>query len=181
MPRIPVHTIDSAPEEARETLRGLEKQLGTVLNIHGEMAHAPVVLAAYDGMQRAIAEHGGFDARTREAIALAVGATNHCGYCQSAHTAAGRAAGWSLEETVDIRSGSFTADPRLGALLAVAREIAADKGEVADATWDAARQAEWSDAELAELYTHVMVNVFTNYFNHYAETELDVPRAPGLV
>ncbi|CAM4090491.1 carboxymuconolactone decarboxylase family protein [Nocardiopsis rhodophaea] len=180
MPRIPVHTVDNAPEAARETLRSLEKKFGMVLNIHGEMAHAPVVLAAYQGISQAIADHGTFDARTREAIALTVGATNDCGYCQSAHTAAGRAAGWSLDETVDIRSGTFTADPRLAALLAVAREIAADRGEVAEETWVAARRAGWSDVELAELYTHVIVNVFTNYFNHYAQTGLDLPKAPGL-
>ncbi|ASU84263.1 alkylhydroperoxidase [Nocardiopsis gilva YIM 90087] len=180
MPRIPVHTVDNAPEAARETLRALEKKFGMVLNIHGEMAHAPIVLAAYHGINQAIADHGSFDARTREAIALTVGAANDCAYCQSAHTAAGRAAGWSLDETVDIRSGTFTADPRLGALLAVAREITADKGEVSAATWEAARQAGWGEAELAELYTHVVVNMFTNYFNHYAQTELDLPKAPGL-
>jgi hypothetical protein len=46
-----------------------------VLNIHGEMANAPAVLAGYTGLQTAIAEHGSFDARTREAIALAVSST----------------------------------------------------------------------------------------------------------
>jgi alkylhydroperoxidase family enzyme len=54
-----------------------------VLNIHGEMAHSPVVLAVYAGMQAAIAEHGGFDARMREAIALAVAAADGCHYCQA--------------------------------------------------------------------------------------------------
>ena len=51
MPRVPVHTLDDAPEQSREALRGLERRMGRLLNIHAEMAHAPVVLAAYQGIQ----------------------------------------------------------------------------------------------------------------------------------
>lgn len=180
MPRIPVHTIEDAPEAAREGLSDLAAKMGKVLNIHGEMAHAPVVLAAYRGIQTAIAEHGTFDARTREAIALAVGAVDECDYCQSAHTVAARAAGWSEEETIGIRAGGLDTDPELEALLSVAREITGQRGEVEDKTWQAARDAGWSEAELAEVFTHVAVNLYTNYFNHYARTELDVPQAPAL-
>jgi AhpD family alkylhydroperoxidase len=86
MPRVPVHTTADAPEQSREALRGLERRLGRVLNIHAEMAHAPVVLAAYQGIQQAIAKHGSFGPQTGEAIALAVSAVNKCAYCQSAHT-----------------------------------------------------------------------------------------------
>jgi AhpD family alkylhydroperoxidase len=180
MPRVPVHTIDDAPGQSREALRGLERRMSRLLNIHAEMAHAPVVLAAYQGIQKAITQLGSFDARTREAIALAVGAVNECAYCQSAHTAGGQAAGWSLEETVAIREGTADFGPELGSLLAVAREIAGNTGYVADATWQAAREASWSDAELAELFAHVAANMFTNYFNHYVQTEPDLPAAPGL-
>jgi AhpD family alkylhydroperoxidase len=134
MPRVPVHTIGDAPEPSREALRRLERRMGRLLNIHAEMAHAPAVLAAYQGIQHAIAGHGSFDARIREAIALAVAAVDKCAYCQSAHTAGGRAAGWSLEETVGIRDGTAELDQKLASLLAVAREIAANIGYVADPT-----------------------------------------------
>lgn len=180
MSRIPVHSVEDAPQAARERLQALQAQFGKVLNIHGEMAHAPVVLAAYGGIQDAIAEHGTFDAGTREAIALAVGNANDCGYCQSAHTQGAKAAGWSQEDTVAIRNGGIDADPKLTALLNVAREISRTGGDVDDDSWSQAREAGWTDTELTELFTHVIVNIFTNYFNHYAHTEIDVPVAPGL-
>ncbi len=180
MPRVPVHTIDDAPEQSWEAMRGLERRMGRLLNIHAEMAHAPVVLAADQGIQQAIARHGSFDARTREAIALTVGAVDQCAYCQSAHTASGQLAGWSLEETVAIRDGTADLGAKLATLLAVAREIAGNTGYVTDAAWQAARDAGWSDAELAELFAHVAANIFTNYFNHYAQTEPDMPAAPGM-
>jgi AhpD family alkylhydroperoxidase len=152
-----------------------------VLNIHGEMAHSPVVLGAYTGIQQAIAEHGSFDASTQEAIALAIGAADNCDYCQAAHTGGARQAGWSLDQTVALRSGeSIEGQDKLHALLAVARQIATNVGEVDEDTWQRALDAGWTVEELAELFTHVALNIFTNYFNHYAHTELDIPAAPGL-
>ncbi|MEC3998456.1 carboxymuconolactone decarboxylase family protein [Actinacidiphila sp. DG2A-62] len=180
MPRIPVHTVDSAPAASGDTLRALEKRFGRVLNIHGEMAHSPVVLHTYAAIQGAIAEHGTFDARAREAIALAVGAVDDCSYCQSAHTMSAKAAGFTEEETVAIRRGDSGGDSKLDALVQVAREVAGEVGDASDAAWDKALAEGWTDTELAEVFAHVAVNLYTNYFNHYARTDLDVPAAPGL-
>ncbi|GAC1484371.1 MAG: hypothetical protein NVS1B16_13790 [Pseudarthrobacter sp.] len=68
----------------------MQRRMGKLLNIHAGMAHSPVVITAYDGISKAIAAHGSFDARTKEAIALAVGNQNDCDYCQGAHTVSGR-------------------------------------------------------------------------------------------
>ena len=78
MPRIPAHTVATAPEASQGNARKLEQKMGKLLNIHAGMAHSPAVIASYMGMSAAIAEHGSFDARTREAIALAVGKQNGC-------------------------------------------------------------------------------------------------------
>jgi hypothetical protein len=32
----------------------------------------------------------------------------------------------------------------------------------------------------AALFAYVAANMFTDYFNHYARTELDIPAAPGI-
>ena len=180
MPRIPVHTVADAPEGSRDALKALEAKFGKVLNIHGEMAHAPVVLQGYAGLQQAIADFGTFDAATREAIALVVANVDECSYCQSAHTLSAKRAGFSEEQTVAIRSGRADFDPKLAALLTLVRESAAHLGHVPDSVWQAALDAGWSDAELTEASVHIVVNLFTNHFNHLAQTDLDLPPAPGL-
>lgn len=180
MPRIPVHTLESAPENSRDVLKALEAKVGKVLNIYGEMAHSPVVIQAYGALQEAIGDYGTFDARTKEAIALAVANVDECGYCQSAHTLGAKAAGLSEDQTVAIRSDRVDFDPKLAALLRVAREATGNVGNVQDATWQAALDAGWSDTELTELSVHVVANLFTNYFNHLVHTDLDLPAAPGL-
>ncbi len=180
MPRIPVHTVESAPEASRDDLKVLAANLGKVINIHGEMAHSPVVLQTYVALQRVIGDLGTFDGRTREAIALAVGNVDECTYCQSAHTAGGKAAGLSSDEMIAIRADKVDFDPRLAALLTLAREYTGNVGYVQDASWQAALDAGWTDEQLSELSVHVTLNLFTNYFNHFVGTELDLPAAPEL-
>jgi AhpD family alkylhydroperoxidase len=180
MPRIPVHTLDSAPLASREALRRLQQRHGRLLNIHAEMAHAPVVLETYVAMTAAIARHGSFDPRTRQAVALAVAAVDDCTYCQAVHTVAAKAAGLSEAQTVAIRRGDFDDDAKLATLLRVARQIAGAVGNVSDATWEEAVTAGWSDTQLTELFAHVAANLYTNYFNHLARTELDLGPAPAI-
>ena len=180
MPRIPVHTVETAPEASRDALKGLAQKYGKVLNIHGEMAHSPAVLESYVAIQQVIADYGSFDRRTQEAIALAVANVDECAYCQAAHTGGGKAAGLSDDEMVAIRRGTVDFDPKLATLLALAREYTQDVGSVQDATWQSALDAGWSDEQLTELSVHVTLNLFTNYFNHFVQTDLDLPAAPAL-
>ncbi len=132
-----------------------------VRNIHAEMAHAPVVLAVYAGIQQAIAGHGTFDARTGGVIALAVAEVDRCSYCRFAHTLSGRRAGWSEAEVVAIRAGA-PVEPRMDAPLQVALEAAG------------------TETELAETFAHLAVNLFTKYFTHHVDTDPDLAPAPGI-
>jgi len=179
MTRIPVHTVDSAPEGSRDALKVLEAQFGMVLNIHGAMAHSPAVLETYVAIQSALQDKGTLDKKLREVVALAVANVDECSYCQAAHTAGGKAAGLTEQETIDIRRGQVD-DPKLGALVTLVREQAANVGRVQDTTWQAALDAGWSDSELTETSAVVALNLFTNYFNHLVQTDLDLPPAPAL-
>ncbi len=180
MPRIPLHTVDNAPEDSRDALKGLDARIGKVLNIHGHMAHSPVVLQSYVALQRVIGDYGTFDARTREAIALSVANVDDCGYCQAAHTASGKAAGLTVDQTVAVRRGDVDFDPKLAALLAVTRQATGNAGNVDDDIWQQAIDAGWTATDLTELSVHISLNLFTNYFNHMVGTEIDLPVPPAL-
>ncbi|MDQ1583127.1 MAG: hypothetical protein QOF36_1181 [Microbacteriaceae bacterium] len=180
MPRIPVHTTTTAPKDSVALAEKLKQKHGKLLNIHAGMADSPAVIAAYDGISTAIATHGTLDARTREAIALAVGNENDCAYCQAAHTGSARRVGFSVEETIAIRANTIDFDDKLAALTDLVREAARNTGSVSPEAWNRALAAGWTRAELSETFAHLAVNLYTNFFNHYAETELDIPHAPQL-
>ncbi len=64
--------------------------------------------------------------------------------------------------------------------MTLVREQTGNVGHVQDSAWQAALDAGWTDAELTETSAHVALNLFTNYFNHLVQTDLDLPAAPGL-
>jgi uncharacterized peroxidase-related enzyme len=178
--RVPIHDIDSAPEGSKEALERQSKRVGKTINIFGAMAHSPAVMGLYDAAEELLGERSNLDRRTREAIHLTIANVNQCDYCQAAYTGAAKAQGFSDDQTVQIRIGAVDGDEKLTALLAVARELAEHKGEVADDTWQAALDAGWSDVELLDAYADVVRTILTNWFNHLVGTELDLPAAPAL-
>ncbi|OLT20524.1 alkylhydroperoxidase [Ornithinimicrobium sp. CNJ-824] len=179
MQRIPAVTTRTAPQASTAALTAMSRRTGRTMAIHATMASSPAVINAYTGLVGALGEHGTLDAATRETIALTVAGANDCDYCEAAHTAAGRRAGLSEEQMVAARTGQRLDDPRLGTIADLAREATTSAGHVQDATWEAALAAGWTEEQLTETFTHVMANVFTNYFNHYAGTEIDLPAAPA--
>ncbi|GEM_PF-3719735 len=73
MPRIPVYTVDTAPEDSRDPLKALEAKFDKVLNIHGEMAHSPRGAPVLHRPPERDHQLRNLRTRTREAIALPVG------------------------------------------------------------------------------------------------------------
>lgn len=178
MPRIqPVeqNTTDPATEAVLSAVR---KSIGTVPNLIATIARSPAVAKAYLGFAQALSG-GTLPRRLREQIALAVAEANACGYCVAAHTASGKRAGLTEAETKDARRAT-SHDDKEHAALVFARQIVQDRGVVADADVDELRRAGYTDGDVAEIVANVALNIFTNYFNHVAATDVDFPTAPHL-
>ena len=178
MPRINPVNRDAADAATGRLLDTVQKKLGVVPNLIATMASSPAVANAYLGFSQSLSS-GRLPARLREQLALVVGETNGCGYCVAAHTALGKGAGLSEGETCDARR-AVAADDKERAALQFARTIVSDRGNVSDDDVHAVRQAGYSDGEIGEIVANVALNIFTNYFNHVAGTEVDFPAAPQL-
>src|SRR5262245_48699083 len=171
MNRIKPVEVNRATGRAAELLEAVRGKLGVVPNMMRAMANSPAVLEAYLNFSGALSK-GALDLKTREAIALAVGQANRCQYCVSAHTLLGQKAGLSHGDVSAARTGE-AGDPRTAAALQLAVSVNNDSGHVPDAALARARTAGLSDGEIAEVVATVAFNIFTNYFNHVAETQLD--------
>lgn len=178
MPRIKALNKSEASEKAQTLLEGVEKKLGKVPNLMGTMAHSPAVLESYLGFSAAVSK-GALPAKLREQIALVVGESNNCEYCVAAHSALGRLAGLSNEEITDSRRGS-SPDSKTESALSFARKIVKERGFVSDEDVTALRSAGYDDGAITEIVANVALNIFTNYFNHVAQTDVDFPRQPAL-
>jgi alkylhydroperoxidase family enzyme len=71
-------------------------------------------------------------------------------------------------------------DPKANAAITLARRIVDERGWVKDEDLEAARQGGLTDGEISEVVANVALNIFTNYFNHVAGTEVDFPHVPEL-
>jgi len=159
--------------KAQEQLDGVKAKLGSVPNIFGTFAHSPAVLDFYMQGSGALANTG-ISAGLRESIALTVAGANACDYCASAHTVIGKGAGLSDEEAAhNLRAKSE--DAKTQAALDFASLLVEQRGNVNDNDVAALKDAGYSDAEILEITAVVAFNIFTNYFNHVADTDVDFP------
>lgn len=178
MPRIKALTTSEAGEKAQTLLDGVEKKLGKVPNLMRTMAHSPAVLESYLGFNTAVSK-GVLPAKLREQISLVVGESNNCEYCVAAHSALGRLAGLSAEEIAASRRGT-SPDSKTEAALSFARKIVKERGLVSDDDVASLRLAGYDDGAITEIVANVALNIFTNYFNHVAQTDIDFPKASAL-
>lgn len=168
-------TIDptKAQGDIKATLDAVNNQLGVTPNLFKVAANSAAALNALVHMTGALAK-GKLNARVRESIALAVAQANGCDYCLSAHTVLGKGAGLSETEISSARIGN-TSDARTRAILDLALAIVRDRGRLDEAAVVTARTAGVSDGEIAEVVGNVALNVFTNYLNLVADTDIDFP------
>ncbi len=172
MTRLPL--IDpNAPGEAKATLDAVNAQLKMVPNLFRLAANSPAALSALVGMEGALGR-GALRARVREQIAIAVAQENGCDYCLSAHTAIGKMIGVSESQLMDARAGKSD-DAKVGALLTLAVQIVRERGRIATTDLAEAKAAGVTDAEIVEIVAAVALNIFTNYLNIVADTEIDFP------
>lgn len=178
MPRINPVSPDCDCEKAQSILNSVKASIGTVPNLISTMAQSPAVANAYLGFSQTLSE-GVLCGKLREQIALTVGEANSCGYCVSAHTMLGANAGLSEAEILDARRGT-SSDEKTAAALSFARKVVTERGHVTDCDVKALHEAGFCDAGIAEIVANVALNLFTNYFNHVADTEIDFPVAEAL-
>ena len=176
MSYIPTIQPTQADAATRATLDAFKAKLGRYPNMFLTMAQAPVALNAYVQLAD-VAAGGTLNAKQREQIALAVGDANACDYCLAAHSAIGTMVGLKPEQIAQARAAQAeSAKDR--ALLQLAKRIVETRGRVPAAELDAFKAAGHSDATLLEVLVNVVLNLYTNYTNHLAGTEIDFPAAP---
>ena len=167
-------TIADAPAASQPLLEGVKKQLGVAPNLFRLVANSPAALQGYLGLSSALSK-GALSAATRERIAIAVAEENGCNYCLSAHSYIGK----NLLKLDDAelaanRSGASN-DPKADAAVRFAVKVLRARGRVGDDDLRAVKLAGYDDGAVIEIVQNVALNVWTNYLNEVAQTDVDFP------
>lgn len=184
MSNIPAVNPNEVHGKTGELLEAVKKMLGGTPNLFKVTAQAPAALESMVA-QFGAAAHGELPGKIREAIALTVAEANGCDYCLSAHTLLAKGAGLSDGDIQQARDGQ-AADAKLAAILEFARKLVVQRGNIGEGSRASGltalaklRQAGVGDTETLEIISNVVLNIFTNYVNLVAETDIDFPVVRG--
>jgi uncharacterized peroxidase-related enzyme len=167
-----------ATGRTKQLFDAVHAQLGLVPNMVRVIANSPAALKGYLAFGGALAS-GALDEQLQEQIALAVAEANGCGYCLSAHAAIGKAAGLSDADVAAARRGT-AADLKHAAALQFAAALVEGRGRVTGTDLARVRTAGYTDEQIVEIIAAVALNVFTNYLNITAHTDLEFPPVEPL-
>ncbi|MBL8512209.1 MAG: carboxymuconolactone decarboxylase family protein [Betaproteobacteria bacterium] len=173
----PIH-LSTADAATTSTLNAVKAKLGVIPNMFLTLANTPVALNAYMQLS-GVAASGKLSAKQREQIALTVGEQNNCDYCLAAHSVLGGLAGLKPADVDAARSASAS-DARDTAMLQLAAAITRQQGKLTAAEVAGFKAKGLSDADILEVLVNVVLNIYTNYTNHIAATEIDFPRVAPL-
>lgn len=173
MPRIKPISIQEAPASTRPTLEGIQKKLGKVPNLMATLGKSPAALNSYVKQNEALAT-GTLGKEIGESLAIAIAHISGCGYCASAHDVLGKMAGLDEKERELNRKGR-SGNPKTQAALDLARSIVETRGYATDEVFANSKSAGLSEEEILEVVTITSFNLFTNYMNHFLETQNDFP------
>ncbi len=178
--QLTVHTLDSAPAGSIPVLEELAADVGTVPNMAATMAGSPTLLAAFDGIRRAVGA-GRLDPVLRETAGLATGVVVDNRYGVAWHSTVLGRLGVEEAEIERMRAGQAPAEPRRAAVYALAQAVASGRGKVADGVVAAAEQAGLESEQLLEVLTEcvfaAMVGTVDNFAGRVELDEFLAPRA----
>ena len=165
--------LTDSSTRAKELLDATKRQLGRIPNLYSSMAQSPTALEAYLSF-RAVLIKGVLSTQMMERIALLTAAVNDCAYCVSAHSFRGAKIGMSESDLAATQKAQSDNAKDQTALQFVVTLIE-QRGQIPDNDYAVLKASGWSDEEIGEIVAHVALNVFSNYFNHVAQPELDFP------
>lgn len=178
MPRIQPVNYAQTTGETKQMLDAVQANFGIVPNLIRIFANSPATLGFYLNASSALGKShlGG---KLRELIDLAVSEVNDCQYCLSAHATIVKNFGVTDEQINEARRGKAT-DPKTQAALQFAQAIVINRGRVSDQHLATVREAGFTEGQITEIIAAVALKVFTNYFSHIADPEIDFPHVQPL-
>src|ERR1700745_3330563 len=145
MTRLPMRTINDAPENTRASLIFSEKRNGFLPNLLRILANAPVALETYLTVS-GINARSSLSIAEREAVQINAAAMHGCGFCVAGHTAtAYKQAGLDKETVEALRNLDPVPNERLEAVARFPKAVIARRGPRDGAEFKAFRNAGFTD------------------------------------
>ncbi|EOT0791020.1 TPA: carboxymuconolactone decarboxylase family protein [Klebsiella pneumoniae] len=176
MSRLHTITEGEATGKTAQLFCAIKGSMGKVPNAYLTIGtQSPEILGQMLQLNAAL-HNGSLSARELEAINLAVSEESGCDYCLAAHTLMAKKAGYTEEQTRELRDARFSDDEHIDALVKFVQYLVSSRGTVAAEHVEAFRQAGFSDQQVVETIGAVSAILFTNMVNRVNDTLIDFPK-----
>lgn len=173
MPRLTLHTLDTAPEDSRPYIEKAIANNGYLPNLIGVLANAPVALETYLTVS-GINSRASLSLAEREVVQITAARIHGCDFCVAGHTAIWlRKAGQSVEAVRALHEGRPTGDAKLDAVAAFAAAVIARRGAVDDADLQAFLAAGYNQQQALEVVLGISLATLCNFANSLAGTPVN--------
>jgi alkylhydroperoxidase family enzyme len=174
MTNFPLHTVDTAPDGAKQSLEGLRQAMGLVPNLAATMANSPPLLNSF------VAAFGQFHGRSftpseRQVLLLTNAVTNNSTWAVAFHSTLALKEGVSPEDVAAVRDGLPPAEPRLAALSTMTRRLIETRGHADAVDLSTFFDAGFGPDDLLELITGVAISAMANYTGNIANPPVETP------
>jgi len=178
MSRIPLRTLENAPENAKVGVEAAQKANGFLPNLIGLLANAPVALETYQTVS-GINARSGLTLAEREAVQITAAATHGCGFCVAGHTAVAYKKAGLDEATVNaLRDGTHGPNARLNAVADFTRAVIHNRGRVENSELAAFKAVGFDDANALEVVLGVSLATLCNFANNLGQPEINPQLQP---
>ena len=172
MTRFPLHTLDTAPDASKQSLRDVQARFGMIPNLAAAMATSPVLIQSFIGIFDKV--HGGnFTEPQIQTVLLTDAVTNGCTWAVALHTVLASQAGLDPVDVEAMRGGRSPANKQLGALSTLARTLIEKRGRLGDEDVERFLAAGFSKELLLETINIVAASTITNYVGSVTNPPLE--------
>lgn len=177
MSHFDLHTIESAPADAKPLLEQANKDYGMVPGLYQVMASSPELLKSYFALHEFF-DNTDLSVEERNTVWLAISIENECHYCVPAHTAIAKQQGLSDDVINALRDNTPIANARLETLRTFTVGLVRNRGKATEAEFDAFFSAGFKPRHVLDILVGMAQKTLSNFTNHLADTDVDEPFKP---
>lgn len=155
----------------------IEKAFGKVPNLYATLAYSENALGAYLQLQNRATS---LSSKESEVVNLVVSQVNNCIYCLSAHTVVAQHAGFTTEQTLEIRAASIPFDKKLDALSKLTKSITQHRGNIDNSLLNAFFEVGYTKENLVDTIVLIGDKTITNLLHSITKVPVDFPLAQSL-
>jgi uncharacterized peroxidase-related enzyme len=172
-----VHTTETAPEAAKESLKVAQRSFGFLPNLLGVMAEAPISLKAYIDLTDLLSQSS-LTPVEQQLLMLAISHENACDYCMSAHSTVAEMVGMPRLVLTALRDGSVIPDAKLEALRSFAMGVVRWRGRMDHRRCEEFLASGYTQQNILEVIFAVAMKTLSNYSSHITQIPVDAEFLP---